>query len=264
MREICELLKERQKKLILLKKKKEKELLKAPEGTLHIRHGRKGIQYYHRISTKDINGTYIKKENQHLANKLAQKDYNKKILRAASQELKVIQQYLAHYPDIDIEEVYETLHENRQCLITPIEETDDEFVNNWLETPYAGKEFYENISELYTLRGERVRSKSELIIANLLYQEGIPYRYEQPVYLDGLGTVHPDFTVLNVRLRKEYYWEHLGLMDDPEYAENALNKINIYEQNEIFPGEKLLITHETRMRPLNPKQVMLLIGHYLK
>lgn len=69
-----------------------------------------------------------------------------------------------------------------------------------------------------------------MIIADLLNKEGIPYRYEYPIQLNGVGWIYPDFTVLNVRLRKEYYWEHLGMMDDYSYAEKALQKISSYEQ----------------------------------
>jgi len=78
-----------------------------------------------------------------------------------------------------------------------------------------------------------------------------------------MGTVYPDFTVLNIRLRKEFYWEHLGMMDEEEYAENAVKKINCYEQNEIFQGDQLILTYETRKSPINPQMIMGLIRQYL-
>lgn len=264
MTDIKDLLTKRQKKLLKVQKKKEKELLKAPEGSLRLCDSGNRTQYYHRQNTKDKAGTFIREENHALARKLAQKDYNKKIVKAAEAELKAIQQFLHYYPETNIEEVYENLHKKRQCLIAPLEETDEIFIKNWEEVTYQGNEFYRNDVEIYTYKGERVRSKSECIIANLLYQEGIPYRYEQPLYLHGLGWVYPDFTILNVRLRKEFYLEHMGLMDDPEYMEKALNKINVYIENGIFPGDQLLLTHETGMHPLNPRQVMRIIDHYLK
>ena len=37
-----------------------------------------------------------------------------------------------------------------------------------------------------TVRGEAVRSKSEVIIANLLHAKGIDYRYEEPLEIDGV------------------------------------------------------------------------------
>ena len=77
-----------------------------------------------------------------------------------------------------------------------------------------------------------------------------------------MGQIYPDFTVLNVKKRKEYYWEHFGMMDDPSYAEKVLQKLSTYEQNGIFPGEQLIITFETRKNPLNQKQISNLIEHY--
>ena len=129
---------------------------------------------------------------------------------------------------------------------------------------YNGKDFYEDIPEFYTSAGERVRSKSEIIIADLLSKENIPYRYEYPLYLKGLGKIFPDFTTLNTRTRKEFIWEHLGMMDDPMYVENALQKISAYEQNGFFPGENLILTFESEKNPLNQKLLSLLLQKHLK
>ena len=101
-------------------------------------------------------------------------------------------------------------------------------------------------------------------MSNMREKEGIPYRYEYPVYLRGFGKVYPDFTVLNLRTRKEIYWEHMGMMDNSAYAEKAVNKIHTYEQNGIFQGENLLITYETSKSSLNQKGIVRMIQRYLK
>ena len=108
---------------------------------------------------------------------------------------------------------------------------------------------------MLTDRGERVRSKSELIIANLLSKEGIPYKYECPLRLKGFGTVHPDFTALRRNARREIYWEHLGMMDDPEYTARAVRKISAYILNGFYPGEDLIITAETNASPINIREL---------
>lgn len=114
----------------------------------------------------------------------------------------------------------------------------------------------------YYYKDERVRSKSEILIANALTKHNIPYRYEAPIYLNGYGTVYPDFTILNIRLRKELFWEHLGMMDDASYVEKALEKIDTYQKNNIFPGEKLILTHESAYRPLNTRIIDRMIECY--
>ena len=59
-----------------------------------------------------------------------------------------------------------------------------------------------------TEKGELVRSKSELLIADMYYSLGIPYKYEAGVKLRGGIVRYPDFTLLRVRDRKEFYHEH--------------------------------------------------------
>lgn len=264
MEEIKKKLEKRRDQLQKWKREKEKSLMNVPEGALRVCcHGNR-VQYYRRKDPKDLNGVYLKEKELSVARKLAQKDYDRKVLQAAQKELDAIEKYFASYPKIQVEQVYEKLHPERRKLIKAVQMSEEEFVKQWQSVEYKGKYFKDNIPELYTVREERVRSKSELIIADLLNKEKIPYRYECPILLSGLGTVYPDFTVLNVKRRKELYWEHLGMMDDPEYVENALQKIAMYEENGIFPGESLILTYETRLNPISPKIVNLIISQYLK
>ncbi|MBE5883438.1 MAG: hypothetical protein E7291_03285 [Lachnospiraceae bacterium] len=264
METIKNLLKARKNYLIQLKEEKEKALEATPEGALRIcAHGNK-TQYYLRNDPKDFSGVYIREKDVVLAQKLAQKDYDKKILCSVEKELKVVSKCLLNYPTVEAEHIYETLHRERQKLITPIMETEEQFVYKWENVQYQGKEMDESIPEIYTSKGERVRSKSEVIIADILNSEGIPYRYEYPIQIKEWGKVYPDFTVLNVSKRKEIYWEHFGMMDDAVYIENALQKITAYAQNGIIPGKNLIITYETKKNPINQKVVRLMIQEYLK
>ena len=262
MQEIKRILEKRAKYLQDVKSKKEQELLAAPEGKLRVCNRGGRPQYYERNNPKDLVGIYIREKDISKAQALAQKDYDKKVLQASEKELKAIQNYLTSYPEVNPEQVYEKLHIARQKLVFPICETDEQYLNIWQAVKYQGKEFYENTPEYYTEKGERVRSKSEIIIANLLNKQGIPYRYEYPLYLNGYGKVYPDFTLLDIRNRKEIYWEHLGRMGDADYMEKVISKIALYEQNNIFIGDRLILTFETQKSPLNQKQIKNLIRHY--
>lgn len=264
MEQIRSLLEEREKKLLQIKNEKEKALKKVPEGSLRVCVRGKKAQYYHRNDPKDFNGVYIPRKNIALAQKLAQKDYDKKVLCAAEKELGAITKYFVSYPAKNVEQIYQDLHKERRKLVMPIMESDEEYIQKWEQVEFQGKEFYETNAEFYTAKGERVRSKSELIIADLLKKEDIPYRYECPIQMNGLGRVYPDFTVLNVKERKEIYWEHLGMMDDPAYVEKAVKKIATYEKNGIFPGDNLILTYETRINPIDQKLIRLMIQRYLK
>ena len=131
------------------------------------------------------------------------------------------------------------LHTQRQLLVTPVEPIWEKELVRWYDSEYHGKEFYEGTAEIVTEKGERVRSKSEKILADYFYRNNILYQYERPLYLKGYGTVYPDFTFLSKKTRKEIYWEHEGMMDKPEYAKSAVKKIESYQRNGIHLGERL-------------------------
>ena len=242
--------------------KASRELKKAPDGTLRISHTKSQIQYYHRELPSDRNGKYISKKDTRLIRALAQKDYDEKVIALARQEQRAIDAYQKYCPKMKAEELYENLSESRRQLVIPILETEEIFRKNWESKEYQGKGFDGDGSEYVTDKEERVRSKSEVLIANMLAKADVPYRYECPLFLKGFGTVYPDFTVLNLRLRKELYWEHFGMMDDTDYVEKAVRKLATYMANGIYPGENLIMTFESGLVPLNLTQVRDLVKHY--
>ena len=149
-------------------------------------------------------------------------------------------------------------------LVIPWIESEEDFLCKWQEYEFQGLGYAEDTPEFYTQKGERVRSKSELIIADMLEKENVPYRYECPIFLKGFGKVYPDFTVLNKRKKKELYWEHFGMMDDPVYAERAMKKIRTYEQNGYCAGLDLILTFESKNVPISQKQISNIIESFLK
>lgn len=98
-----------------------------------------------------------------------------------------------------------------------------------------------NLGKIYsTVKGDLVRSKSEVIIANLLLQEGIEYDYEKTLFVGGGNQISPDFTIyIN---GKTLYWEHLGMIGTETYDQDWLKKMKIYE---AYDEQALLITYES-------------------
>lgn len=96
------------------------------------------------------------------------------------------------------------------------------------------------LNKIYsTQKGDMVRSKSEVIIANQLYHSGLEYTYEKDLEYAG-GKLRPDFTVVTPN-GKIIYWEHLGLLGTEEYDCSWLRKKRIYDN--YFPGQ-LKATYE--------------------
>ena len=238
----------------------------APEGTLRITSTGKSPQFMLCTgeSAKSIKrGKYIRKCDADIIRKLAQKAYDRKIKKLAERRLKQLKMLIREYRDTEIDTSYESLGDVRKSLITPVEPVWEQKAAQWKAAPYQPKEFAEGTPEIYSKRGERVRSKSEKIIADTLGDAGIEYKYECPLTLKGYGTVYPDFTILSRRTGEEIYWEHDGRMDDPQYAEKAVKKIDTYIRNGIFPGDRLILSYETSNYILSDKTIHALIRKHL-
>ena len=101
----------------------------------------------------------------------------------------------------------------------------------------AQKRFLEEGLIHRTERGDLVRSKSELVIADKLHARGIEYVYEQPVVLASGRIRYPDFTIADYARGVTFYWEHLGMLDDPGYKARWEAKRTEYLQGGIEPHE---------------------------
>jgi len=78
-----------------------------------------------------------------------------------------------------------------------------------------------HVDEVHGLpvKGIAVRSKSEVIIADLLFSKGLEFEYEKPLEIDGERRL-PDFTITDSDSGVSYYWEHLGMLQRPSYRRN--------------------------------------------
>ena len=95
------------------------------------------------------------------------------------------------------------------------------------------KDWYEEGKIHEALTGDMVRSKSELVIANLLHQQGIPFEYEKKLIASD-GTLYlPDFTI--TWQGETWFLEHWGMMSSPKYAHHRDKKIAWY--NKHFQGQ---------------------------
>ena len=269
LHELTKLLEVRTNNLLNLIKSKEHALKSAPSGSVRIVERRnKVLQFYRKEEDGDYQGKYMPREEDALARRLVQKDYDECALEKARRELRLIQSFQTSLQKNSVDTVYQTLDENRKSLVTPATLTDAQYVEFWQNVSYRKKKIDEAAQKLTTEKGEIVRSKSEVIIANTLKSHNVPYRYEYPLVLEVVDEdhreFHPDFLCLNLRTRQEFVWEHFGMMDDAEYAERAVQKLSLYSANGYFPGKNLIITMESQSMPLSSQEINRIINEYLK
>lgn len=245
---------------MLILEKTEKFIADASGGILKYQR-KKGRLYYYRQekepTTQQWSTTYIKKNQMSLAIELAEKGYLITVAAVLKSQIALLQEFVQKYNEEAVEEIYRNLPDERKALVEPVAIGVKEKLEAWDREeyePYTG--FKENM--IYeTNQGEKVRSKSELIIANVLYQykDDIEYKYERPLELktkDGCNIiVHPDFTIINKHTGRIYYYEHAGRMDEPKYSVDFVKKMNLYSTNGILQGDKLFVTYETYSMPLD-------------
>lgn len=238
-------------------------LCNAQDDALRISYSHGKAQYSILEAGEKGPGTYLRKKDLNRAKKIAQRDYDRTLEKEVAERINKLEKILELCQMEELTKIYDDLPMARKQLVEPRILTDDEYAKKWEGAEYKGKTVDENATKLYTEKGHIVRSKSEKIIADKLYSMKIPYRYEEPLNLKGFGVVYPDFKVLNKRERREIYWEHFGRMDDPDYSEKAVRKINTYIKNGFYPGKNLILTFETSECPLDVKVIENIIRSFL-
>lgn len=226
----------------------ENKINRLPEGRIKVKNQDGKAYYYH----AGIYPTekYLGSKDIALIEELIQKNYLKLVLKEARNELAALEKMQKIYPDKLAEDVFDSLPDAKKKYATPINICDDAFVQKWLDIPYKRKPIKKGTPAFQTLKGDKVRSKSEVIIADRLWANGIPYKYECPLKT-GNEIIHPDFTILRMSDRKIIYHEHCGRMDDPTYTDDLLYRVNLYSQERIIIGDRLYLTFESSTRPLN-------------
>ena len=141
----------------------------------------------------------------------------------------------------DIERKKQYKEDMLDYFVNMIENTQDSRGLHQEIAKYLGMDTFQ-LGRIYTtLDGNLVRSKSEVIICNLLASAGITYKYEEPLLYGAGQRISPDFTLYlpDGTIR---YWEHLGMLGNEEYDARWADKLQIYER--YFPGQ-LIKTYES-------------------
>lgn len=211
----------------------EKELKQMPKGFLV----RKGTTYYHRKEGVD----YGISRNPDTIRILARKRYLQECLKRANINYLLVQRFLQKYKSSMLSDLMPALPGAFQQL--PL---DYFFLPDETQAPATNPYFQDELT-IRTDKGLAVRSKSELIIANVLDMRQIPYQYEAALELSG-KIKYPDFTMRRLSDGALIVWEHFGLLSDAGYRQQVKRKIALYAENGYFPYENLICSYEKDVR----------------
>ena len=159
-----------------IKGEMEARIAKAPPGKIHVVNAKGKAQYYLRKEESDKSGEYIPKAEIPTIKAYLQKSYDERAVKLLNTEIKSLETYLRKSYKITerIRNIYsQSLAEVKQYT-NPIDVSNNDYARAWMSIPFKGKEIGEGVPVFVTDRKERVRSKSELTIANALAKRGIP------------------------------------------------------------------------------------------
>ena len=234
-----------------------------PEGYLRGRITKKGMVYH--LKAKNSNGSYTSRklgdENNPEVIKYKQMRFNKQLRKILEDNKKLLLgiagRYSSYEPD-DVDNALDMIYRDSTGLVNknPGMMSDEE----WQAMPYESNidySFGNNPNIAYD--GQEVRSKSEIILYNLVGMLGIPRHYEEDIgLLNEAGQKVYKNADLHLRDKhmKKVALEHLGRVTDTRYVENAVHKIRLYVMNGYVLNDTLLLTADNAEGKLDSYSVV--------
>ena len=229
-----------------------------PAGELIVAKNNKNYKWYFRDKNTTV---YLPKKEADLAKKLAVKKYYQIRKEELQRELSTCQMYVqkAERKKNQVEQMLNNAEYER--LLGGRRYSARKDLEIWINEKYEKNDSHPENLIVKGTQGKFLRSKSEAIIDRTLYTNGVPFRYEDKLILENTF-LYPDFTIRHPKTGQTFYWEHFGLMNQPDYINRACQKIKLYSENGIIPGINLILTYETREHPLAIDQVEKIVKEY--
>ncbi|MBE5906400.1 MAG: hypothetical protein E7277_06345 [Lachnospiraceae bacterium] len=235
----------------------EKEFKKFPPGKLLVAKDRKWNKWYCSLDGEKI---LIPKKNVEYAKTMARKRYVDAKLKDLKQEQFACEAYLrSHNKPSAITKFTEKTSPYYPLIFS---NTSKDAIMEWFHNSFTNNPEYPNQRIFKSSSGNYLRSKSEVLIDELLSRHHLLFHYEEILSFSDGSYFYPDFKIYSPKLGQFIYWEHFGKMDDPYYAEKTYRKISKYIQNGFLPQKNLIFTFETKDSPLDYEYVEMLIQQF--
>ena len=220
--------------------KANKELRESPEGRL-VQVTRDGKATFFQVY--EIDGHRQRKSinnNIHMVRILIKKRYIQEEIKILEQDIQAVKCFLYKYIEPFFDNIAKRMPQRFITLNSHFKSEGEG--KDWDTKPYQQSEYKQEKRIHTTSRGLKVRSKSELLIAEKLYEHHIPFRYEEILWY-GNTEFAPDFTI-RTRDNRLIYWEHCGMTNNEKYINHHKWKMSIYEKMDIVPWKNLIITYD--------------------
>lgn len=237
----------------------QQELSAYPPGSIScVKNGNYDKFYYHYNNQT----RHLRNQEKSLIDQLMKKKYLSSLLKDLIHEKNCIDSYLKKSESYhsSCSKFFDSNSRYSKYLSTSYHYANSH-INEWANASFEQNTRYPEHLIHNTYSGHMVRSKSESLIDSALYLNKIPFRYECKLTLDDI-TFFPDFTIMHPESGKLFYWEHLGMMDDPVYIQKTFSKLQVYASFGIIPSINLILTSETKDSPFTSLQAEQIIQAY--
>ena len=103
---------------------------------------------------------------------------------------------------------------------------------------------YKKEERRHYYKGVYFRSKSEVLVAMVLDSNGLEYKYEVALHING-RTIYPDFVIRRKRDGKIFIWEHFGLIFSEEYRQKMYRKLEDLHEAGFNIWDNLLMSFDS-------------------
>ena len=159
----------------------EKKQSKLPRE--HIKYVRKGerVQYYLRHPNHTIE--YIKTNQKSLIQNLVNAHYTRLALAKLKKNYKAAKLFLTFHSKKEERDIAESLPLQMQLLNDNLFPCRHQAIKKWQAEPYQRNPYMPESLMHTSNRGDKLRSKSEVMIADRIENRKIPFKPEFPIYL---------------------------------------------------------------------------------
>lgn len=209
------------------------ELESLPKGSL--------VKIKENIYAHKLDGKYfgITKNTEMIYN-LARKKFIITFIKRIEGNLKLVKKNLTYFPkksqEINVK-TFHSLHPHDIIKLLPRSYRDlnessfyHPFAAEWLAEIPVRNNYKKELKTYKSKNGELFRSRAEQSFANLLEDNGLPYKSDVELALN--GTIKfPDFIILNPFIGQLFVVEFFGLADQSGYDEQMNKKMDWYRMN---------------------------------
>lgn len=120
----------------------------------------------------------------------------------------------------------------------------DPQVEEWLNKPYTKNLYPMPALTYFSDNGIEYRTKSEVLVANVLERYELPFLYET-LFIVNKQRMFPDFVIKNPYHGRLIVWEHFGALDRADYEKKMNEKMINFRKGGYELGENLIYTFES-------------------